>query len=90
MSVLPVSDAGPHAHMHTYLCALLTHMALHMLTQLLPGAVCYRLLWVWLEPLGDLSVQAMQAGNPSKFALHCRGPRYGTPEFLAMHSTSPS
>lgn len=26
-----------------------------------------RLLWVWLEPLGDLSVWAMQIRNPSQF-----------------------
>lgn len=34
---------------------------------------CAELLWVWLEPLGDLSVRAMQAGNPSTFALGSRG-----------------
>lgn len=35
------------------------------------------LLRVWLEPLGDLSVRAMRAGNPSKFALSSRGTHLG-------------
>lgn len=35
------------------------------------------LLRVWLEPLGDLSVWAIQVENPSKFALGSRGTRSG-------------
>lgn len=65
-----------HAHTWHYVC-----LNNHFLMQ------CAWLLRVWLEPLGDLSVWAMQAGNPSKFALGSGGTRTRTPEFLALVCT---
>lgn len=48
---------------------------------------CAGLLWVCLEPGGDLSVWATQAENSSKFALGSRGTQSRTHEFLAMVCT---